>query len=114
MKRAQKAFQRHEHDTGSSEVQVAVLSERLAFLKYHCQVHRKDQPAKRRMELMYHHRQRILRYLRRTDGDRYYQLIRRLRIKDEDVFRLSFIRNYEEMIENIHRKNKIVPIIDRI
>ncbi|MHA2620546.1 MAG: 30S ribosomal protein S15 [bacterium JZ-2024 1] len=66
-----KRFQRHSADTGSPEVQVAILTQRIAQLNEHLKVHRKDLHSRRGLIAMINQRRRLLRYLRETDPDRY-------------------------------------------
>ena len=69
---------RSDEDTGSAEVQVAVLSNRIEELTRHVQTHRKDHHSRRGLLQMVGRRRRLLEYLRRTDVDRYRALIQRL------------------------------------
>lgn len=66
-----KRFQRHSADTGSPEVQVAILTQRIAQLNEHLKVHRKDLHSRRGLIAMINQRRRLLRYLRETDPNRY-------------------------------------------
>ena len=68
-------------DVGSPEVQVAVLSERIAYLNEHFRVHRKDHSSRRGLLTMVGKRKRLLEYLRRNDPARHKQLIERLGIR---------------------------------
>ncbi|HUI44242.1 MAG TPA: 30S ribosomal protein S15 [Terriglobia bacterium] len=68
-------------DVGSPEVQVAVLSERIAYLNEHFTVHRKDHSSRRGLLTMVGKRRRLLEYLKRRDPARYKQLIERLGIR---------------------------------
>jgi len=79
-------YQRHELDTGSSEVQVARLSDKITYLIEHSNQHRKDNATKRSLEAMLNTRRRLLRYLRRTDGERYFDLISKLRLRDNVAY----------------------------
>lgn len=64
-----------EHDTGSPEVQVAILSERIANLTEHLKVHKKDFHSRRGLLMMVGQRRRLLDYLKRKDQSRYESLI---------------------------------------
>jgi len=66
---------RHETDTGSTPVQVAVLSERIKYLQEHFGVHAKDHHGRRGLLKMVGQRKRLLGYLKRTDIDGYRKLI---------------------------------------
>jgi small subunit ribosomal protein S15 len=72
---------RSDEDTGSAEVQVAVLSRRIEELTRHVQTHRKDHHSRRGLLQMVGRRRRLLEYLRRTDVDRYRALIQRLGLR---------------------------------
>ncbi|MEX2181090.1 MAG: 30S ribosomal protein S15 [Gemmatimonadaceae bacterium] len=66
---------RHETDTGSSQVQVAVLTERINFLTDHFREHKKDHHSRRGLLKMVGKRRRHLDYLKRTDVDAYRKII---------------------------------------
>ena len=72
---------RHAKDTGSSEVQVALLSERIGYLTDHFKVHQKDHHSRRGLLKLVSQRRRLLDYLKRCDYDRYKTLIDRLGIR---------------------------------
>jgi small subunit ribosomal protein S15 len=71
----------HPNDTGSPEVQVALLSEQITSLNEHFRAHRKDHASRRGLLLMVGKRKRLLEYLKRRDPGRYQQLIERLGIR---------------------------------
>lgn len=71
----------HEKDTGSPEVQVALLSGRINYLTEHFKVHKKDHHSRRGLLKLVGQRRRLLDYLKRTDFNRYKQLIDRLGIR---------------------------------
>ena len=71
----------HAKDTGSPEVQVALLSERINYLNEHFTVHRKDHASRRGLLMMVGKRRRLLEYLKRHDADRYKRVIERLGIR---------------------------------
>ena len=75
------AYRRHETDTGSPEVQVALLTERINGLSEHFQRHAKDHHSRRGLLKLVSRRRRLLAYLRRTDPERYSELIRRLGLR---------------------------------
>ncbi|MBM3491245.1 MAG: 30S ribosomal protein S15 [Alphaproteobacteria bacterium] len=68
-------------DTGSPEVQVALLSERIVNLTEHFKTHKKDNHSRRGLLMMVSQRRRLLDYLKRTDEARYEQLIQRLGLR---------------------------------
>ncbi|HSK08678.1 MAG TPA: 30S ribosomal protein S15 [Vicinamibacterales bacterium] len=74
-------YKTHEGDTGSPEVQVAILSERISYLTEHFKVHGKDHHSRRGLLQLVGQRRRLLDYLKRKDTDRYAGLIRRLGIR---------------------------------
>lgn len=74
-------FARSEGDTGSPEVQVALLTERIAELTAHLKVHRKDVSTRRGLVNMVARRAKLVRYLRNTDLPRYRALVDRLGLR---------------------------------
>lgn len=68
----------HEADTGSPEVQVAILSEKISRLSEHLKVHKKDNHSRRGLLQMVNKRRRLLAYLKRKDEERYNALIEKL------------------------------------
>lgn len=74
-------FRVHPKDTGSPEVQIALLSGRIAYLNEHFRVHRKDHASRRGLLIMVGKRKRLLEYLKRRDPEGYKQVIERLGIR---------------------------------
>ncbi len=74
-------FRVHPNDTGSPEVQVAILSERIQYMTQHLQVHRKDFSSQRGLLQMVGKRRRLLDYLKRQEVGRYQEVIKRLGIR---------------------------------
>jgi small subunit ribosomal protein S15 len=74
-------FQVHKTDTGSSEVQVALLSERIKYLTDHFKTHAKDHHSRRGLLKLVGQRRRLLNYLKKKDVSRYRELIDRLGIR---------------------------------
>lgn len=72
---------RAEGDTGSAEVQVAVLTRRIADLTEHLKTHKQDHASRRGLLMMVGRRRRLLEYLRRRDIERYRELIGRLGLR---------------------------------
>ena len=72
---------RHETDTGSPEVQIALLTNRIVYLTEHFKVHRKDHHSRRGLLKLVGQRRRLLDYLKRTDFQRYKVVIDRLGIR---------------------------------
>ncbi|MCH7669948.1 MAG: 30S ribosomal protein S15 [Acidobacteria bacterium] len=71
----------HDTDTGSPEVQVALLTERIAHLTDHLRVHKKDQHSRRGLIMMVGKRRRLLAYLRGQDVERYRSVIAKLGLR---------------------------------
>ena len=74
-------YRTHESDTGSPEVQVAILSQRIKELTEHFQTHKKDHHSRRGLLKLVSQRRRLLNYLRRTSPERYRALIERLGLR---------------------------------
>lgn len=75
------SYQTHDGDTGSPEVQVAILSERITYLTEHFKSHAKDHHSRRGLLMLVGQRRRLLDYLKRKDAERYASLIKRLGIR---------------------------------
>lgn len=74
-------FQRHEKDTGSSDVQIAVLTKRIEKLTEHLKANKKDHSSRHGLIKMVSARRRLLDYLKSTDAERYQNLIHELGIR---------------------------------
>jgi small subunit ribosomal protein S15 len=75
------SYQVHKTDTGSPEVQVALLSERISYLTEHFKIHAKDHHSRRGLLKLVGQRRRLLDYLKSKDTRRYADLIRRLGLR---------------------------------
>ena len=75
------SYQVHESDTGSPEVQVALLSERISYLTEHFKIHAKDHHSRRGLLKLVGQRRRLLDYLKTKDSGRYTDLIGRLGLR---------------------------------
>lgn len=75
------SYRTHDADTGSPEVQVAILSERITYLTDHFKTHVKDHHSRRGLLMLVGRRRRLLDYLRTKDEQRYADLIKRLNIR---------------------------------
>jgi len=75
------SYQVHETDTGSPEVQVAILSGRISYLPEHFKIHAKDHHSRRGLLKLVGQRRRLLDYLKSKDSGRYANLIRRLGLR---------------------------------
>ncbi len=74
-------FAQHEGDTGSPEVQVALLTKRIDYLQEHFKTHKKDHHSRRGLLLMVGQRRRLLEYLKKKSTARYKQLIEKLGLR---------------------------------
>ncbi len=74
-------FQRHDKDTGSSEVQVALLSARISELTEHLKIFKKDHASRRGLIIMVSKRRRLLDYLRRKDRASYQKVVEKLGLR---------------------------------
>lgn len=74
-------FRVHEHDTGSPEVQIAILSERIGELTEHFKLHEKDHSSRRGLLMLVSKRRRLLDYLKTSDPQRYRDVIGKLGIR---------------------------------
>jgi small subunit ribosomal protein S15 len=75
------AFRIHETDTGSPEVQIALLSERIKYLTDHFKTHNKDHHSRRGLLKMVGQRRRLLDYLKKNNIERYREIIERLGLR---------------------------------
>jgi small subunit ribosomal protein S15 len=75
------SYKTHEADTGSPEVQVAILSERITYLTEHFKTHAKDHHSRRGLLMLVGKRRRLLDYLKMKNVERYSDLIKRLNIR---------------------------------
>jgi len=99
-----KKFQTHENDTGSSEVQIAILTEEIKMLTEHLRQHRKDFSSRRGLIKKVNERRKLLRYLEREDEQSYLEMIKKLNlkpvkkiaIKEEDLFEEESEESEEE------------------
>jgi small subunit ribosomal protein S15 len=74
-------FRIHERDTGSADVQIALLTQRINMLTEHLQKFKKDHSSRRGLIIMVSKRRRLLDYLHRTDTSRYQALTKRLKLR---------------------------------
>lgn len=74
-------FKTHEGDTGSPEVQIALLSERITYLTEHFRTHKKDHHSRRGLLKIVGQRRRLLDYLKKKDVERYRTIIQKLGIR---------------------------------
>lgn len=76
-----KQYKMHESDTGSPEVQIALISERLNVLNSHFQTHKKDHHSRRGLLMLVGQRRKLLSYLKAIDRERYIKLIKQLGLR---------------------------------
>ena len=74
-------FRQHDKDTGSAEVQIALLTERITELTEHLKLHTKDHASRRGLLKMVGRRSSLLKYLTQTDRERYQKVIARLGLR---------------------------------
>ena len=80
-KAIQQEYQLHEGDTGSSDVQIALLTKRIEALTEHLKINKKDHSSRYGLIKMVSARRRLLDYIKRTDTERYQQLIEKLKLR---------------------------------
>ena len=80
-KQAREQYRRHDKDSGSPEVQIAVLTTRITHLTEHLREHVKDHSSRRGLIKMVGNRNALLKYLRQTDLDRYHKVINELGLR---------------------------------
>ena len=74
-------YKRDENDTGSSEVQIALLTERIAELTEHLKIHKKDNHSRRGLLKMIGKRRNLLNYLAKKDVNRYREIVKKLNLR---------------------------------
>jgi len=75
------SFKLHERDTGSADVQIALLTQRINHLTDHLQANKKDHSSRRGLLMMVSQRRRLLDYLQRTDQQRYQAITKKLKLR---------------------------------
>ena len=76
-----KKYGKNDKDTGSTEVQIALLTIRIQYLTEHAKTHKKDNHSKRGLVMLVAERRKLLKYLRRTDPDSYVKITQELSIR---------------------------------
>lgn len=74
-------FKKHDVDTGSTEVQIALLSERINALTEHFKKHKKDHHSRRGLLMLVNKRRRLLKYMKSSDNEKYQELIKKLGLR---------------------------------
>lgn len=77
-----KKHQQKEKDTGSPEVQVSLATARILYLTEHFKTHKKDNHSRQGLLALVNKRRKLLRYLKRENNERYYNLIKELKLRD--------------------------------
>jgi len=77
-----KPFQRSGNDTGSSEVQIALMTARIKYLTEHFKIHKKDIHSRRGLQTLVNRRRKLLKYLKQNYNSRYYDVIKSLGLRD--------------------------------
>jgi len=78
-------FARGENDTGSPEVQIALLSERISYLTEHLKVNKKDHSSRLGLLKLVGQRKRLMKYLKKRDYNKYTEVVKSLGIRDKSV-----------------------------
>ena len=76
-----KKYGKNDKDTGSTEVQIALLTNRIQYLTEHAKIHKKDNHSKRGLVMLVAERRQLLKYLRRPDPDSYVKITQELSIR---------------------------------
>ena len=76
-----KKYGKNDKDTGSTEVQIALLTIRIQYLTEHAKTHKKDNHSRRGLVMLVAERRKLLKYLRRTDPDSYVKITQELSIR---------------------------------
>ncbi len=93
-----KKFQTHENDTGSSQVQIAILTEEVKLLTEHLKIHRKDHSSRRGLLKKINERKKLLKYLQREDAKAFDDIVKKLKLKVKVVEEKS-VEDIEKELE---------------
>ncbi|MBW1892579.1 MAG: 30S ribosomal protein S15 [Deltaproteobacteria bacterium] len=74
-------FKQHDSDTGSPEVQIALLTERITYLTDHVKIHKKDHHSRRGLLILVGRRRKLLNYIKNKDINRYRSIIKELKLR---------------------------------
>lgn len=94
-----KKYRTHESDTGSSQVQIAILSAEIKELTEHLQIHKKDHSSRRGLLRKVSERRRLLRYLEREDQKAFEDLVKKLKLKMAKRFEQSQLPNDSDFLK---------------
>lgn len=75
-------YQQSEQDTGSSEVQISLMTSKIKYLTEHFKIHKKDLHSRRGLQALVNKRRTLLKYLKRSNQERYLNLIQKLGLRD--------------------------------
>lgn len=101
-----KKYQTHEGDTGSTEVQIAILTSEIDELAKHLKAHHKDHSSRRGLLKKVGERRRLLRYLKRENAASYEQLVVQLKLKQAKQFLLTETKEVETDNEDEHEQTE--------
>lgn len=109
LKQIREGFANHPQDCGGSEVQIAALTEKVRYMTGHLQEHHKDKASRRGLVAMLERRKKLLKYLRRTNGDSYGEVIYRLGLKDRSFVEPKYgayeqSRSYKKALDAKNKK----------
>ena len=76
-----KNYKKHDNDTGSSRVQIAIITDRINYLVDHLKQHKKDNHSRRGLVMLVGQRKRLMKYLRRKDLEKYEKVVNELKIR---------------------------------
>lgn len=91
-------YQRFPGDTGSTEVQVAVLSEKIQHLRNHMETHKKDMNTKYGLNILFHRRRKLMKYLKRHRFDMYQKVAKDFNITEEEIWEFGHIPGRKKYI----------------
>ena len=98
-------YKSHETDTGSSRVQVALLTDRINYLTDHFRAHKKDHHGRQGLLKMVGKRRRLLNYMKRTEVDGYRKLVQELGLKEGDE--VEIVRGQGDVLELQKAKERL-------
>lgn len=104
-----KKFATHENDTGSSEVQIGILTEEIRQLTEHLKTHKKDFSSRRGLLKKVGERRRLLRYLERENPDSFENLVKRLKLKIAKRYEKK-----EPLVDEILPEEPLVSVVDEL
>lgn len=100
-----KKFQTHEGDTGSSEVQIAILTAEIDELVEHLKAHHKDHSSRRGLLRKVGERRRLLRYLKKENNKSYEELVKKLKLKQAK--QLAKAEATEEVVDELNEEEDV-------